>query len=93
MKCYKSLRLDCEMSVEKNIAELIKTRRVGSLGGELVYFIPARGKSFYLVIESSLLHFRKLTDEEHQRFMKQSRVEGAYYKKRSRESRQPPRRP
>ena len=77
MKYYKMLQLDCEISAEKKVAALIKNRRVGSLDGELVYFIPAPNKSFYLVIESSPRHFRKLTDEEHRRFREQSRVQNA----------------
>lgn len=77
MKSYKALRLDCEISMEKKVAALIRKRCVGSLDGELVYFIPASNKSFYLVIESSPRHFRKLTDEEYRRFKEQSRVQNA----------------
>ena len=80
MKYYKVLQLDCEIIAQKEAAELIKTRRVGSLDGELVYFIPAPNKSFYLVIESSPRHFRKLTDEEHRTFREQSRVQNAGWK-------------
>jgi len=77
MKCYKALRLDCEISAQKKVAELIRKRCVGSLDGELVHFIPARNKSFYLVIASSPRHFRKLTAGQHQRFKEKSRVENA----------------
>jgi len=83
MKCHKALRLDCEISVEKKVAELIRKRCVGSLDGELVYFIPAPNKSFYLVIESSRRHFRKLTDKEHRSFKEQSRVENAGWEERT----------
>ena len=74
MKYYKALQLDCEISAEKKDAELIRKRCVGSLDGELVYFIPAPNKSFYLVIESSPSHFRKLTAGQHQRFKEKNRV-------------------
>ena len=77
MGCYKALRLDCEMSVEEKIAVLIRKRCVGSLDGDLVYFIPASNKSFYLVTESSPRHFRKLSAGQHQRFKEKSRVENA----------------
>jgi len=91
MKCYKALWLDCEISAQKMVAELIRKRCVGSLYGEPVYFIPRDGKTFYLVIESRPRHFRQLTDDEHRRFKEQSRVEGPYYETRSRERRHPPR--
>jgi len=83
MKCYKALQLDCEISAQKKVAELMRKRCVGSFHGELVYFISAASKYFYLVIESSPGHFRKLTDKEHRSFKEQSRVENVGWEERT----------
>jgi len=83
MKSYKDLRLNCKISTGKKDAALIRKRCVGSFHGELVYFIPAPSKYFYLVIESSPGHFRKLTDKEHRSFKEQSHVENAGWEERT----------
>ena len=58
--------------------ERAKKRCVGILGDEAVYFVGTR-TSFHLVIECSPGQFRRLSETEHLRFRKQSRIEGLCY--------------
>jgi len=59
--------------------ERTRKRCVGSLDDEAVYFVGSR-TSFYLVIEFSPGRFRRLSDTEHLRFKRQSRIEGIHYR-------------
>jgi|GEM_PF-6255714 len=55
-----------------------KSRCVGSLGGRAVYFVGSR-VGFHLAIESPSGEFRRLTEAEHLRFKRQSRLKGVHY--------------
>ena len=55
-----------------------KSRCVGSLGDRAVYFVGSR-VGFHLAIESPYGEFRRLTEAEHLRFKRQSRLKGLHY--------------
>ncbi len=55
-----------------------KSRCVGSLGDRAVYFVGSR-VGFHLAIESPSGEFRRLTEAEHLRFKRQSRLKGVHY--------------
>jgi len=58
--------------------EMAKKRCVGILDGRAVYFVGSRS-SFHLAIETSPGELRSLSEAEHLRFKKQSRIEGLNY--------------
>jgi len=53
-------------------------RCVGFLDGEAVYFVGSNS-SFHLAIECSPGELRRLSETEHLRFKRQSRIEGLHY--------------
>jgi len=59
--------------------EKTKRRRVGFLGEKGVYFVGSR-TSFHLEIEFSPGEFRRLSEAEHLRFKRQSRIDGVHYR-------------
>jgi len=58
--------------------ERTKKRCVGSLDGMAVYFVGSR-VGFHLVIEYSPGEFHRLSESDHLRFKRQSRIEGHHY--------------
>jgi len=60
------------------LCEKITKRCVGSLDNEAVYFVGSR-MGFHLAVESSPGEFRRLSEAEHLRFKRQSRIEGLPY--------------
>ena len=67
-----------QMTQSDNLYEKAKKRCVGSLDDDAVYFVGSR-TSFHLAIEYSPGEFRRLSETEHLRFKRQSRVEGLSY--------------
>jgi hypothetical protein len=58
--------------------EKIAKRCVGSLDDEAVYFVGSR-VGFHLAVECSPGELRRLSEAEHLRFKRQSRIEGLPY--------------
>lgn len=58
--------------------EKAKQRCVGFLDDNAVYFVGSR-TSFHLAMESSPGELRRLSENEHLRFKRQSRIEGLSY--------------
>jgi len=58
--------------------ERTKKRCVGSLDGMAVYFVGSR-VGFHLAIEYSPGEFHRLSEPDHLRFKRQSRIEGHHY--------------
>jgi hypothetical protein len=67
-----------QMIEPDRLCEKTKKRCVGSLNDEPVYFVGSR-TSFHLAVESSPGVFRRLSEAEHLRFKRQSRIEGPLY--------------
>lgn len=67
-----------QMAQSDSLHDRAKERCVGFLDGEGVYFVGSR-TSFHLVVECSPGVFRRLTEAEHLRFRRQSRIEGINY--------------
>lgn len=67
-----------QMTPSDDLHEKAKKRCVGILDDEAVYFVGTR-TSFHLAIECSRGQFRSLSETEHLRFRRQSRIEGLCY--------------
>jgi hypothetical protein len=78
------LRIDAEeganeqMTPSCGLYEKAKKQCVGILDDEAVYFVGTR-TSFHLAVECSPGQFRRLSETEHLRFRRQSRIEGLCY--------------
>jgi len=66
------------MTLPDRPCEKIAKRCVGSLDDEAVYFVGS-SMGFHLAIECSPGEFRKLSETEHLRFKRQSRIKGFHY--------------
>ena len=67
-----------QMTQFDRLYQKTKKRCVGSLDSDAVYFVGSR-MGFHLAIEYSPGEFRRLSEGEHLRFKRQSRLKGVHY--------------
>jgi len=67
-----------QMAQPDRLYEKAKERCVGFLDDKAVYFVGSN-TSFHLAIECSPGELRELSETEHLRFKRQSRIEGLHY--------------